>query len=451
MKILQYAKPFIRFVKSWFKEAYDQWDDKDNFEQGRIIVTVITGAATVLTVFNAAWVYLDNHRNANEILRRKDLSTYANYGGYAEDYRKNIQKAIANFLYQFEISYNKPIAQKINQNKKQQKITILFLSPNQIKERCKSINLQHCADTVKKQITDQKNSEIFYYFKIEKNPDPKLYDNTIGIYAEKISDKSRDKTTEIYTKNPERLRFDQTCKALLASTKSNTGFEVFASDNFEDFRKIHDFYESLGFAIKNHLIQFETVFNMFTYPATWTDKYYDNEISPWATFDPFFEIETCLRKNWFGESNSESDTKSLQDFSDNFLQLGNNYHYKRISNEYNNLSCKIWWQFWKNQPATKDEKKCDRLGKVINTLEEYHIQSNLIWRKLYNSPNLWFQIREWWFGTNWWIIRIGSISFLIIVGWSMHTKFISTRNKNTSPNPSVDSKDIYYIDYRNRK
>jgi hypothetical protein len=150
-----------------------------------------------------------------------------------------------------------------------------------------------------------------------------------------------------------------------------------------------------------------------------------------------------------------TENKSLRDFSDNFLQLGTNYHYKRISNEYNNLSCKIWWQFWKNQPETKNEDKCSRLGTIINKLEEDHIQSNLIWRKLYDSPNLWFQIREWWFGTKWWIIRIGSISFLIIVGWSMHTKFISTRNKNKSPNPQIDPKDksihSYYIDYRNRK
>ncbi len=448
MKILQ-------SVKSWLKKAYSEWDKKDNLEQVKIIVTVITGTATVLTVFNTAWVYIDNQRNTSEILRRNDLSTDANYGKYAEKYHTVVQKAIANFLYQFEISYDKPIDQKINQKEKQQKITILFLSPNQIKEQCKSINLQHCGDTTKGQIKNQKPLEIFYYFKIEKNPDPELYDDTTGIYAEKIPEKLRDETTEIYTKNPERLRFDQTCKALLASTKSNTGFEVFASGNFENFRSIHDFYESLGFAIKNHLIQFETVFNMFTYPATWTDKYYDNEISPWATFDPFFEIETCLRKNWFGESNSESGTKSLQDFSDNFLQLGNNYHYKRISNEYNNLSCKIWWQFWKNQPATKDEKKCDRLGKVINTLEEYHIQSNLIWRKLYDSPNLWFQIKEWWFNTNWWIIRIGSIIILILIGWLLHTKFKNSRNKDTFSIEQIDSKDksihSYYIDYRNRK
>jgi hypothetical protein len=113
--------------------------------------------------------------------------------------------------------------------------------------------------------------------------------------------------------------FKKECKNLLKQkTKTGSGLELFYLPDYNDYRKIHNFYETLGFSLKKKAIHFDTVFDMVVYPAGWKDE------NKWASFDPFYNLELCVRDNWFGENHS------LPDFSDNFLQLGYNYQYRRL-------------------------------------------------------------------------------------------------------------------------
>ena len=423
----RYVTSFFRGVKTWTKQAYHEWDKKDNLVQ----IQILTGLITIGTGVWAAGTYINQQYHANEIAKREDLATYQKYGDYLRQYRYVIQPNIASLLSEFNVSYDKVLQEK---PEKKQKINILLLQPTEIQTLCRQgkIEKKYCYDqknnseNPENSIQQQSDTKVFY-FKIQKNPNPDLYDNTLNIYN---TDKGES----------ERRRFDDSCKALLDSQRNQTGMEVFFdstnnltnSSNFMKFREIHNFYESLGFAIKNKLVQFDTAFHLFVYPASWDD---DEQRSIWATFDPFFEIETCLRKNWFGESQQEDSNKSLSDFSDNFLQLGTNYHYARLTNKYNSLNCKLSWQFWKQNPKEKDKKQCENLIFIRDKIEEEHIESNSAIKQLYDNPSVWVSFRKFWFHSNWLLIRIIiMMAFVGIIGWTgwtLHSKFTKQKKKSS--------------------
>jgi hypothetical protein len=185
-------------------------------------------------------------------------------------------------------------------------------------------------------------------------------------------------------KNPRNINTDGTfkdpdeynirCKNLLQTkTSTYSGFELFNLKEYEDYRVVHNFYETLGFSLRNKLINFETVFNMFIYPAYWEQG------EMWASVDPFYELELCLRENWFGEG------RPLKDFSDNFLQLGYNYHYRRLLSQVKTLGCDTK----KNQNIPDD---CKRLSKMVKEIkDEQRNTQKKAWKALYPDlcSNVW--------------------------------------------------------------
>lgn len=254
----------------------------------------------------------------NESIKRKktkDLKSYADYGTYLVNYRENIQPSISKILSHSNIRINGTI-----------------------------ISLIGATNT-----KSQNNNQL--HFKIVKSNNMDDYDEE-GNYSQDSLEKDR---------------FDNACKQLINATNSKTGYELYNSNNdyFKNLRKIHEFFGSLGFAINQEVVSFDNVYNLFTYPAYW-----DNEVvSVWASFDPLFEIENCLEKNWFGEG------KPLKDFSYIFLQLGRNYHYKRIKLRQIELNC---------EDSKERNNKCEKLKQIKKIIEDYSANpSKLPWNQLY--------------------------------------------------------------------
>ncbi|MDJ0582636.1 hypothetical protein, partial [Crocosphaera sp.] len=219
---------------------------------------------------------------------------------------------------------------------------------------------------MRKMINKPKNKEGLYQYESCKIP------------------KSKEVKTEIDRIEKTQKRYTNACKALLPYTKTRTGIEVFYSDIFQDYRAIHLFYESLGLGIKNDLIQFDTIFSLFTYPALWED----DKVTVWASFDPFFELENCLRNNWFEED------KPLLDFSSHFIQLGANYHYARVFNKYKELNCRRWWQFWRFFILHEgDTNKCRNLREKIHLIEHFALNKGSSF-ELYNDPSISFKTKK---------------------------------------------------------
>lgn len=159
-----------------------------------------------------------------------------------------------------------------------------------------------------------------------------------------------------YVAQSREKKFNDTCKIFLhrVAPITQSGFEALKSEDLKEYKTIHTFFDSLAFSIDRDLINFETVFELFTYPAYWKDG------ERWAEFDPFFELERCLKENWFGEK------KSLDGYSSNFLKLGNNYHYTRLVNKYKLLKHETK-QLEKCRQQSESSKECT---KNISTFAE---------------------------------------------------------------------------------
>ena len=99
----RYVTSFFRGVKTWTKQAYHEWDKKDNLVQ----IQILTGLITIGTGVWAAGTYINQQYHANEIAKREDLATYQKYGDYLRQYRYVIQPNIASLLSEFNVSYDK--------------------------------------------------------------------------------------------------------------------------------------------------------------------------------------------------------------------------------------------------------------------------------------------------------------------------------------------------------
>ncbi|MDJ0661280.1 MAG: hypothetical protein QNJ42_17580 [Crocosphaera sp.] len=248
----------------------------------------------------------------------RDITTYATYGEFLKKYNKKIQPSI------FKI-----------------------LNSQNIKINDTNISLISVANT-----NNQDSDKL--YFKLVTSNNEEDYDNE-GNYT---------------AKSPDNQRFNRTCKALVNATNSKTAYELYYSDNdyFENFRTIHEFFASLSLAIDKKAIEFDSVFELITYPASDGSS---DEQSLSVSFNPLFEIENCLKKHWFGIDNQ------LTDFSYHFLRLKKNYHYKRIQLKQKQLNCK--------KLKVENTERCEDLQEIKEKIEKDNNTSKLPWKKLY--PN----------------------------------------------------------------
>ena len=153
-----------------------------------------------------------------------------------------------------------------------------------------------------------------------------------------MKDKTRMKLDEAMRKqNP------SACKAVVANSTTNTGFEVFNSKELSDVRQVHNFYESIGYGLEKRQLDFEVIFDLITIPAYWniydpSSKWYDKEmglrIEPKAIsylypdFSVLLPWRSCLGTAFFGPN------RPLSDFSDAVDKLGYNYLFARMKSLY---------------------------------------------------------------------------------------------------------------------
>jgi|GEM_PF-5609272 hypothetical protein len=138
---------------------------------------------------------------------------------------------------------------------------------------------------------------------------------------------------------------DMKCGQIISEeTETQTGFELWGSKSMEDFRAVHNFYESIGFGVANSQLDFQIIFDLITYPEYWNihtqgsawygrDDDLQGRIDVSGTFlEPDFRViapmAQCLGRYYFGIN------KPLSDFSDNVLKLGYNYLFARMKYTY---------------------------------------------------------------------------------------------------------------------
>jgi hypothetical protein len=162
------------------------------------------------------------------------------------------------------------------------------------------------------------------------------------------------------------------CQEILQKTSSKTGMEVFGSEEYKDFRIAHNFYESLGFSLKNKVINFDIIFDLFTYPAYWAldeeEWYLSKNPEDWlkGNFSTLRPMRECIGDNYFGKG------KELRDFSDNIDQLGYNYLYARLQGKFNR-DC---------HQKSSAPKTCTLLSKRIQDFKTGK-NGKEVWKKLY--------------------------------------------------------------------
>jgi hypothetical protein len=110
--------------------------------------------------------------------------------------------------------------------------------------------------------------------------------STFGTFAQLVTtSRAIEKKTVLFVQkldseggfSPDRLN------ALLQAHKS--GAAIYTSDEFKDFREIHEFYEELGLVVKEDSTDFDLVFELITFPSDFSYK-----------TDNFCRF---LGKNWF--------------------------------------------------------------------------------------------------------------------------------------------------------
>ena len=161
------------------------------------------------------------------------------------------------------------------------------------------------------------------------------------------------------------------CKALIEKdTNSKTGMELFNSSKYANYRKIHNFYESLGLSLDKNLINFETVFDLFVFPAYWDlDK--PEQIEP--DYSPLREFRNCIGNSWFGFDEKTGKSRGLADFADYLNQLGYNYYYFRLGAKYN------------KQCNGQDKYQGTQCVKIQSKIEKIKNNKNITksWQRLY--------------------------------------------------------------------
>lgn len=97
-------------------------------------------------------------------------------------------------------------------------------------------------------------------------------------------------------------------------TRYKTGSAMYTAPELKDFRAIHQFYEELGTLIRFGAIDFETAFQLITFPSDF--------------FEETRPLHNFLRDNWFA-LRPDPQQRALSDFGANLTELGNNYAARR--------------------------------------------------------------------------------------------------------------------------
>ena len=117
-----------------------------------------------------------------------------------------------------------------------------------------------------------------------------------------------------FDKNPKII-----CQILIRTYKN--GESIYYSKDFSDYKKIHDFFETLGLLLDRGIIDFDLVFQLFTFPGNFPEGEYPIDH---PNSNPLISIDECVESNWFKENDP------LRGFGSHVKQLGYNYNYARL-------------------------------------------------------------------------------------------------------------------------
>ena len=159
----------------------------------------------------------------------------------------------------------------------------------------------------------------------------------------------RDKERQVLEQDALTLREEgkagssESCTRLIRSATTRTGFEVFSSPNYKTYRDIHNYYESIGYALSQGQLDFEIIFDLITLPNYWnihdpssswykaSDKlseYRKTRTYLYPDFSVMLPLRSCIGDNYFGLN------MPLHDFSDSIDTLGYNYLFARMRSLY---------------------------------------------------------------------------------------------------------------------
>lgn len=93
-----------------------------------------------------------------------------------------------------------------------------------------------------------------------------------------------------------------------------TGSAIFTSPELKEFREIQQFYEELGTLIRFGVVDFESAFQLITFPSDF--------------FEETRPLQDFLKNHWF-ELRPNPQQRALVDFGANLDELGHNYAARR--------------------------------------------------------------------------------------------------------------------------
>lgn len=117
--------------------------------------------------------------------------------------------------------------------------------------------------------------------------------------------------TEFVAQNSGKYRKDAARKLIQTL---GSGSRVYFSDEFKQFRHLHEFYEELGFQVDQGVLNFDLVFELVTFPS---DFYYETA-----------ELCSELGENWFPYT-PNLPSKRIVGFCDNTRKLATRYELHR--------------------------------------------------------------------------------------------------------------------------
>ena len=181
----------------------------------------------------------------------------------------------------------------------------------------------------------------------------KTYGNYLSLYRTDIQPQLgellKDKERQMLEQDALALRENakagssESCIKLIYSTTTRTGFEAFSSPKHKTYRDVHNYYESIGYALRQGQLDFEIIFDLITLPNYWniydpSSSWYraSDDLSMFKStrtylypdFSVMLPLRTCIGDNYYGES------KQLHDFSDHIDMLGYNYLFTRMRSLY---------------------------------------------------------------------------------------------------------------------
>jgi len=170
---------------------------------------------------------------------------------------------------------------------------------------------------------------------------------------------------------------NEICKTLIKEYKS--GASIYYSKNFSDYKQVHDFFETLGLLLDKDVIDFNLVFQLFTFPGKFPDGKYSIDI---PYLNPLVSLDECIASNWFRENDS------LPDFGAYVKQLGYNYAFARLKLK---------------RDITSDPKELNTRNMQMKELEENQCRpfypldpAKPSWIKIYPGQYDWNDINKYW-------------------------------------------------------